>query len=124
LSERNYEYEKQKTDLESRAYLRGLLEGTSRSIDALSSLESDARAGKQTEFKQAVNKLTKYYYYKFDDSDVERPEIIENAELDGPANITNKPVSEVKKVFFRIMQLQQELEHTKIEGLDRGNRVI
>lgn len=125
MVDRDYEYEKNETEFESQAYLRGLLRTTVLSIDSLGDAESQASGEQQRKFKNNVNKLAKFYYFKFDENDdVERPEELENKELGGPANLSKKNMKEVKKVFFRIQELQKELGHTKLESLQRGNRVI
>jgi len=125
VSKRNYEYEKQQSG-EVQAYHRGMLRYTVETIDSLKDLESRNDIEAQQRFKDNVNGLAKFYYYRFNKQgvDVERPEIIEDEELDGPADLTSADVSECKKVFYKIQKLQDELGHTTVESLKRGNRQI
>jgi len=126
LVSRNYEYEKQQTEFESRAYLRGLLRYTVESIDSLNKLNTAETPETQKEFKENVDGLAKFYYFKFNKNGVEidRPGEMEDSELDGPADLTDATVRDCKKVFYRIMELQEELGHTSLESLKKGNRVI
>lgn len=126
MADRNYEYEKQQADIESKAYLRGLLRYTVESIDSLRELNASNSVEVQQEFKSNVDGLSKFYYFKFSKTgvDVERPEEMEDEELEGPADLTGKSVRDCKKIFYRIMELQEELGHTSLESMSRGNRRI
>jgi len=125
MPERDYEYEKQKTEFESQAYLRGLLRVTVQSIDALGDYESELSDQNSHDFKENVNKLSKFYYFKFNAADdTDRPSQMKDEDVGGPADLTNCEMKEVKKVFYSILELQEELGHTKLESLKRGNRVI
>lgn len=126
MSNRNYEYEKQQTDFESQAYLRGLLRYTVQSIDSLRELNSTGSVEAQQEFKSNVDGLKYFYYFKFNKNgvDIERPEVMEDEELGGPADLTKESLTDCKKVFHKIMELQEELGHTSLESMKRGNRRI
>jgi len=126
MSNRKYEYEKQQTNFESQLYLRGLLRYTVKSIDSLRELNATDSVEAQNEFKSNVDGLSKFYYFKFSKKgvDIDRPTVLEDEELGGPADLTKKSVKDCKKVFYKIMELQEELGHTSLEGLKRGNRVI
>ena len=125
MPDREYEYEKTETEFESQAYLRGLLRTTVLAIDSLGDAEQAENTENQRKFKSNVNKLAKFYYFKFDETDeVNRPDELKNKDLGGPENLTSKGMKEVKKVFFRIQELQKELGHTKLESMKHGNRVI
>ena len=122
---RNYEYEKEQTEFESRVYYGQLLENTAEAIASLSDYEYTGDPKYQHKFHDRVNKLVKLYWTKFEgESDVELPDIIIDEEVDGPRNMNEVDFIECKKVFFRIQELQREIGHTKIESLKKGNRVI
>lgn len=125
MSKRQYEYEKQQSG-ESRALHRGILRYTVETIDSLRDLESRNDLEAQDQFKDNVNGLSKFYYEKFTKQgvDVERPEVMEDDELEGPADLNQASFKECKKVFFKIQELQEEIGHTSLESLKRGNRQI
>lgn len=125
MNKRNYEYEKQKTG-ELQAYHRGMMRYTVETIDSLKDLESRNNIDDQERFKDNVNGLAKFYYYRFNKQgvDVERPDVMEDDELDGPANLTTASVKDCKKIFYKIQKLQDELGHSTLESLKRGNRQI
>lgn len=122
--DREYEYEKHESDYESKAYLRGLLRYTVQSIDSLNKLEASSNPEHQDEFKRNVSGLAKFYFFKFEKTDVDRPEHLEADDYDGPTSLVNSPVSEVKEIFYSVMRVQEELGHTKLESMKRGRRRI
>jgi len=96
-----------------------------KSIKAADSLTNLRRTGNKTyqeKFKAAVSSLTQFYFFKFNKADVEKPDTLEDEEV--PPDMTSFDLKECKKVYFKIMEVQDDLGHTTLENLQKGRREV
>ena len=125
MAERNYEYEKQKAESEIQAYHRGLLRYTVACVESLNDYQVENKREDQNRFKKNLNGLVKMYWRKFDlVDDLDLPVELEDEDQYGPKNVNGLDMNKCEKIFYKIQELQEELGHTKLESLKRGNRVI
>lgn len=116
-NDKNYEAEDDITALH-----RFLIRNTVNAGLNLTKLRSTKKTESQEKFKDSVDGLTQFYFFKFDKSDLEKPKILQNEET--PPDMTEKDVNECKKVYFKIMELQDDLGHTTLESLQKGRREV
>lgn len=124
-NERNYDYKKVKANQNLPRHHTLLLRVTAETVEALSKYEEKPSRLNQAKFKTKLNRLVKLYWAKFSQTDeVEMPDFILRKNVPGPVNTTKIGVKKCKQIFYKIQELQEELEHTKIESMDRGDRMI
>jgi hypothetical protein len=99
------------------------VKNTVKAAKNLNNLRKSSSPEAQSDFKSAVSGLTQFYFRKFGKADgVEEPDLFE--EVDNPPDMNKESVETCKNVFFRIMEVQEELGHTTIEEVKPGRRNV
>jgi len=99
-----------------------LIKKSVKAADNLTSLRRTGNKKYQERFKAAVESLTQFYFFKFNKADVEKPETLQDEEV--PPDMTSVDLKKCKKVYFKIMEVQDDLGHTTLEKLQRGRREV
>lgn len=124
MNDLEYSRDKYETQHEVKSFYRFLIKSTANAAAALRRYRTEKDLEAQEEFKSWVDSpLTVFYFNKFKKSDnVSKPDIFEDE--DAPPNMNDASFEECKKVYFRIIQLQEDLGHTSLESLNRGRRQV
>jgi len=104
------------------AFHRFLIRNTVNAARNLSKLRQTRNSKYQERFKGSVDGLTQFYFFKFSKGNVEKPEILQDKST--PPDMTEETVKDCKKVYFKIMELQDDLGHTTLESLQKGRREV